>query len=65
MDIRNMDMKKTFEEYDRQAPRKEMAVTGGSFVYRYYKNPNPEIDATIVVLAGGTGLAKAFFPSDI
>ena len=57
MDIRNMDMKKTFEEYDRQAPRRKMAVAGGSFVYRYYRNPLPDIDATIVVLAGGTGLA--------
>jgi len=61
MDICSMDMRKTYMEYDQRAPRQKMQVSGGEFDYRYYKNPAPEIDATIVVLAGGTGLAEGFF----
>jgi len=61
MDLREADINALYEEYDRMSPRQEMEVTGGKFTYRYYKNPNPEIDATVVPLAGGTGLAEAFF----
>ena len=61
MDITTLDMKKEFAYYNEVAPVKEAKLTGGSFKYRYYKNPAPVVDATVVILAGGTGLADGFF----
>ena len=49
-------MKKEFEYYNNAAPVKTERILGGEFKYRYYKNPSPEVNATIVMLAGGTGL---------
>lgn len=38
-----------------------MTIKGHSFAYRYYKNIDPEKDVTLVMLAGGSGLADGFF----
>lgn len=61
MNLANVDMKKEFEEYNKLAPVKTVKVHGGEFDYRYYKNPNPEVNVTLIMLAGGTGLGDGFF----
>lgn len=61
MNLADMDMKKEFEEYNKLAPVKTVQLNGGDFAYRYYKNPNPEVNVTLLVLAGGTGLAEGMF----
>lgn len=61
MNLANVDMKKEFEEYNKLAPVKTVKVNGGEFAYRYYKNPNPEVNVTLIMLAGGTGLGDGFF----
>lgn len=61
MNIAQMDMKKEFAEFNRLAPVKAVKINGGTFAYRYYKNPNPKVNVTLVMLAGGTGLADGFF----
>lgn len=61
MNLADMDMKKEFEEYNKLAPVKNVKLNGGEFDYRYYKNPNPDVNVTIVMLAGGTGLGDGFF----
>ncbi|MCM1578039.1 MAG: alpha/beta hydrolase [Ruminococcus sp.] len=55
-----MDMKKEFEYYNKFAPAKSEKILGGDFKYRYYKNPSPKKNATILMLAGGSGLGDAF-----
>ena len=61
MNLADMDMKKEFEAYNKLAPAKTVRLDGGEFAYRYYKNPNPDVNVTLVVLAGGTGLADGMF----
>lgn len=61
MNLANVDMKKEFEEYNKYAPVKTVKLSGGEFAYRYYKNPNPDVNVTLVMLAGGTGLGDGFF----
>ncbi len=61
MNIASVDMKKEFEDYNRIAPRQKVSLLGSDFVYRYYRNPDPSVNATIVMLAGGTGLGDGFF----
>ena len=61
MNLADMDMKKEFEEYNKLAPVKTVRLNGGDFAYRYYKNPNPKVNVTLLVLAGGTGLAEGMF----
>lgn len=61
MNIAQMDMKKEFAEFNRLAPVKAVKINGGTFAYRYYKNPDPKVNVTLVMLAGGTGLADGFF----
>lgn len=60
MNLASVDMKKEFEYYNRVAPFQTAQILGGEFKYRYYKNPSPEVNATIVMLAGGSGLGDAF-----
>ena len=60
MDFGSIDVKKEFEFYDRVAPRQTTKVMGKDFTYRYYRNPNPKVNATILMLAGGSGLGDAF-----
>lgn len=61
MNLATVDMKKEFAEYNKIAPQKTVKLSGGEFAYRYYKNPNPDVNATLVMLAGGTGLGDGFF----
>lgn len=61
MNLANVDMKKEFEAYNKLAPVKTVKLNGGEFAYRYYKNPNPEVNVTLIMLAGGTGLGDGFF----
>ena len=59
MDFSNTDMTKEFEEYQKLLPVKKLNISGKNFKYRYYKNP--EAKATLVILAGGSGMADGFF----
>lgn len=61
MDFAEMDMKKEFAYYNEVAPVQSVKLSGGTVQYRYYKNPNPKVNATIVMLAGGSGMADGFF----
>ena len=61
MNLANVDMKKEFEEYNKLAPVKTVKLKGGEFAYRYFKNPSPDVNVTLVMLAGGTGLGDGFF----
>ena len=61
MNLADMDMKKEFKEYNKIAPVRTVKLNGGDFAYRYYKNPNPDVNVTLLVLAGGTGLAEGMF----
>ena len=61
MNLADMDMKKEFEEYNKLTPIKTVKLNGGEFAYRYYKNQNPAVNVTLVMLAGGTGLGDGFF----
>ncbi len=61
MNLANVDMKKEFEEYNKLAPVKTVKLSGGEFAYRYFKNPDPAVNVTLVMLAGGTGLGDGFF----
>ena len=54
-------IKKDFEEYNHLAPIKTANINGSEFAYRYYKNPNPDINVTLLVLAGGAGLGDGIF----
>lgn len=60
MNLTSMDMKKEFEYYNKVAPVRTSQIRGGEFKYRYYRNPQPEVNATILMLAGGSGLGDAF-----
>lgn len=60
MDLSSIDMKKEFAYCNKVAPKQTATILGGKFTYRYYKNPSPKVNATIVMLAGGTGLGDAF-----
>lgn len=48
-----MTLKEKFIEFDKKAPLKVAKLSHGDFAYRYYKNGNPELDVTLVFLAGG------------
>ncbi len=61
MDISKLDMKKEYERYNKAAPKRRAKISGKDFVYRYYRNSSPRVNATIVTLAGGTGLGDGFF----
>ncbi|MBR1797767.1 MAG: alpha/beta hydrolase [Clostridiales bacterium] len=60
MNFESIDVKKEFEYFDSVAPRKTIKILGKDFTYRYYKNPDPKVDATMLMLAGGSGLGDAF-----
>lgn len=47
--------------YDSLMPIQVEQVNGGAFPYRYYRNPAPERDVTLLFLAGGTGLGDSAF----
>lgn len=56
-----LNLKQEFENFNTLMPVTILELEHGSFPYRYYKNPNPKKDVTLVFLAGGTGLSDAFF----
>jgi len=59
MNLSEIDMQKEFAEYQKLMPVKKLNISGRIFKYRYYKNP--EAKATLVILAGGSGMADGFF----
>lgn len=59
MNLKNVNVKEEYEFYQTAAPLKVAHLKGGDFAYRYYKNPNPKLDVTIICFAGGSGLADA------
>ncbi|MCM1102185.1 MAG: alpha/beta hydrolase [Clostridium sp.] len=60
MNLASVDMKKEFAYYNKVAPFRTERILGGEFRYRYYRNPSPKMNATILMLAGGSGLGDAF-----
>ncbi len=56
-----MSLKEKFVEFDRVAPIESIDIQGHPFAYRFYKNPNPDKNVTLVMLAGGSGMAEGFF----
>lgn len=54
-------LKKEYEQFNQQMPLKIATLTNATFAYRYYQNPNPKLGVTLILLAGGSGLADAFF----
>ena len=55
------DMEALWNKYITTAPVQAKTINGQPFLYRYYRNPDPETDATLVILAGGTGAGDGFF----
>lgn len=59
MTLANLNVKSEWEYYNTVAPFKSFLIDGKEMKYRYYQKENAK--ATIVVLAGGSGLADGFF----
>ena len=59
MNISEMNVKEEWSYYNEVAPFQSLILNGNELKYRYYQNKSPK--ATIVVLAGGSGLADGFF----
>ncbi len=56
-----MTLKEKFVQFNQVAPVQTATILGHPFSYRYYRNPDPSKDVTLVMLAGGSGLADGFF----
>lgn len=54
MNLSNIDMKQEFVYYNQVAPVKTVKISGRDFSYRYYQNPKPEANATIVMWKADT-----------
>ena len=59
MNLTELDVKEEWAYYNKVAPFQTYLLNGNELKYRYYKKENAK--ATIVVLAGGSGLADGFF----
>ena len=59
MNLSELNVKTEWEYYNKVAPFKTYLLNGNELKYRYYKKEGAK--ATIVVLAGGSGLADGFF----
>lgn len=59
MNLSELDVKKEWEYYNSVAPFQTFLRSGKEMKYRYFKKEDAK--ATIVVLAGGSGLADGFF----
>ena len=59
MKLSELNIKEEWVYYNQVAPFQIYHLNGHPFKYRYYKNENSK--TTIVVLAGGSGLADGFF----
>lgn len=56
-----MTLKEKFVEFNKIAPLQTSTILDRPFSYRYYKNPDSSKNVTLVLLAGGSGLADGFF----
>ena len=59
MNLSELNVKEEWEYYNKVAPFQVYKLKGNEMKYRYYKREDAK--ATIVVLAGGSGLADGFF----
>lgn len=59
MKLSELNVKTEWEYYNKVAPFQTFLLNGKELKYRYYKKEDAK--ATIVVLAGGSGLADGFF----
>ena len=59
MNLSELNVKEEWEYYNKVAPFQVYKLDGNEMKYRYYKREKAK--ATIVVLAGGSGLADGFF----
>lgn len=59
MEIKNIDVKEEWKYYNEVAPLKTYSLNCNDIKYRYFENEKAK--ATIVILAGGSGLADGFF----
>ena len=59
MNLSELNVKEEWVYYNKVAPFQIFDLNKNQFKYRYYKNDHSK--ATIVVLAGGSGLADGFF----
>ena len=59
MTLSDLDVKTEWVYYNKVAPFRTLMLNGNEMKYRYYKKENAK--STIVVLAGGSGLADGFF----
>lgn len=59
MNLAELNVKTEWEYYNKVAPFHTYSLNGNELKYRYYKNEGAKV--TIVVLAGGSGLADGFF----
>lgn len=59
MNLSEVNVKEEWAYYNEVAPFQTFILNGNELKYRYYQNKNSK--ATIVVLAGGSGLADGFF----
>lgn len=59
MNLSELNVREEWEYYNQVAPFQSYSEGGNAMRYRYYKNESAK--ATIVVLAGGSGLADGFF----
>ena len=59
MKLSELNVKAEWEYYNKVAPFQTFLLNGKELKYRYYKKEDAK--ATIVVLAGGSGLADGFF----
>ena len=56
-----MTIKEKYLEFEKKAPLQTAKLQHGTFAYHYYKNEHPELDVTLVFLAGGSGLGNSVF----
>ena len=59
MNLADLNVKAEWAYYNEVAPFQTFQLKGNELKYRYYKKENAR--TTIVVLAGGSGLADGFF----
>ena len=55
-----MSLKEKYAAFNQIAPIETVSVLGHPFAYRFYKNPDPKKNVTLLLLAGSSGLADGF-----